>query len=288
MSDLLYRFTFEHFGVRGEIVSLGASWRALVERHDYAPAVRDYLGQAMAAVTMLSGTIKFKGSLILQLQGNGPLRTLVAQATDRRMIRGMALASAADVPAGKLASAFGEGRLMLTAESPKGERYQGIVALQGDKLAQVLEAYFGQSEQLATRLWLAAGTQAAAGLFLQRLPGEQVDDEDWRRVCLLADTLEADELLQQTPREILRRLYHEEDVRLYEPEPVAFRCSCSRERIETALRSMGRREVESIIEERGSVEADCEFCNAHYHFDAVDVAGLFAEGMPPTASESQH
>jgi molecular chaperone Hsp33 len=288
MSDLLYRFTFEHFGVRGEIVALGASWRVLVERHDYAPAVRDYLGQAMAAATMLSGTIKFKGSLILQLQGDGPLRTLVAQATDRRTIRGMALAPAADVPAGRLASAFGDGRLMLTAESPKGERYQGIVALQGDSLAEVLETYFAQSEQLATRLWLVAGGQAAAGLFLQRLPGEHVDDEDWRRVCLLADTLEADELLRQPPREILRRLYHEEDVRLYEPEPVAFRCSCSRERIETALRIMGRGEVESIIEEQGAVDADCEFCNAHYHFDAVDVAGLFAEGVSVATSGLQH
>ena len=288
MSDLLYRFTFEHFGVRGEIVSLGASWRALLERHDYAPAVRDYLGQAMAAATMLSGTIKFKGSLILQLQGDGPLRTLVAQATERRTIRGMALVAAGDVPAGKLSSAFGDGRLMLTAESPKGERYQGIVALQGDRLADVLEAYFEQSEQLASRLWLAAGGQVAAGVFLQRLPGEQVDDEDWQRVCLLADTLEADELLQLAPREILRRLYHEEDVRLYEPEPVAFRCGCSRERIETALRGMGRREVESIIEERGSVEADCEFCNAHYHFDAVDVAGLFAEGFQATSPGSHH
>ena len=277
MSDQLHRFTFEHLGIRGEIVSLAASWQAVVERHDYPPVVRDYLGQALAATVLLSGTIKYRGSLILQLQGDGPLPTLVAQATDRRTIRGMARATG-DVEAGDLKSAFGTGHMALTAESPGGERYQGIVALEGDRLAQLVETYFSQSEQLPTRVWLAADGQVAAGLFLQRLPGEQGDDEDWRRVCILADTLECEELLRVSPLELLRRLFHEEDLRIYDPEPVAFRCSCSRERIVDVLRSMGHAEAEAIVAEQGAIEADCEFCNAHYHFDAVDVAALFAEG----------
>lgn len=287
MSDRLYRFTFEYFGVRGAIVSLDASWQALVDRHDYTPTVRDYLGQTLAAATMLSCTIKYRGALILQLQGNGPLRTLVAQATDRRTVRGMALADG-DVPAGDFARAFGAGRLTMTADSTAGERFQGIVALQGESIAQVLEAYFHQSEQLATRIWLAAGGRTAAGMMLQRLPGAQPDAEDWQRVCLLADTLAQHELLQLEPGETLRRLFHEEVVRLYEPEPIAFRCNCSRERIESALRGMGRREVDSIIAEQGAVEANCEFCNAQYRFDAVDVAALFADAPPVVSSESHH
>lgn len=275
MPDQLHRFTFEHFGIRGEIISLSASWHAVTQRHDYLPVVRDYLGQALVAVTLLSATIKFKGSLILQMQGDGPLRTLVAQATDRRLIRGMAHA-VGDVPAGDLRSAFGKGRMVLTAEAPSGERYQGIVGLEAAKFAGVVEAYFAQSEQLPSRVWLAADGQAAAGLLVQRLPGGHDDDEDWRRICMFADTLEREELLRFSPRELLRRLFNEEDLRLYDPEPVAFRCSCSRERIAEALRGMGREEVDAILREQGLLEADCEFCNAHYRFDAVDIEALFA------------
>lgn len=287
MPDQLHRFTFEHFGIRGEIVALAASWQAVVERHDYAPVVRDYLGQALAATTLLSGTIKFRGSLILQLQGDGPLRTLVAQATNRRMIRGMAHA-VGDVPADDLTGAVGSGRMVLTAESPGGDRYQGIVSVDDDSLAAVVENYFDQSEQLPSRVWLAADGRVAAGLLLQRLPGGHGDEEDWRRVCILADTLQHRELLDVAPELLLRRLFHEEDLRLYEPEPVAFRCSCSRERIGDTLRAMGREEVEAIVAERGAVEADCEFCNAHYRFDAVDVAGLFAEGAVTEAPAGRH
>jgi molecular chaperone Hsp33 len=178
--------------------------------------------------------------------------------------------------------------MLLTAESPRGERYQGIVAVDKDSLAAVVESYFNQSEQLPSRVWLAADARVAAGLLLQRLPGDSGDEEDWRRVCILADTLQQRELLDVAPEALLRRLFHEEDLRLYEPEPVAFRCSCSRERIEDTLRALGREEVEAILEERGSVEADCEFCNAHYRFDAVDVAGLFAEGALAPSPDSQH
>ena len=282
MTDRLHRFTFEHFGVRGEILTLKSSWQAVIERHEYGPAVRDYLGQALVAATLLSGTIKFKGSLILQLQGDGPMRTLVAQATNQRMIRGMASAEGM-VPANDLAAAFGDGRMVLTAESPIGERYQGIVGLAGQNLADAVERYFVQSEQLPSRVWLAADGRAAAGMLLQRLPGEAGDDEDWRRVCILADTLGREELLQVSPQDLLRRLFHEEDLRLYEPEPIAFRCNCSRERVASALKGMGRDGVESILEEHGSVEADCEFCNAHYRFDAVDAAALFAD-LPPVST----
>lgn len=288
MADQLYRFTFEHFGVRGEVVVLAASWRAVLERHHYPRSVGDYLGEALAAAVLLSGTIKFKGSLILQIQGSGPLRTLVAQATDQRMLRGMALADG-EVPPADLSGAFGDARLVLSAESPKGERYQGVVGLEGRRLADVIESYFSQSEQLPTRVWLAADAESAAGLFLQRLPGDADEDQDgWNRVCLLADTLDSDELLHLAPEALLRRLFHEEALRLYTPEPVAFRCGCSRERIAGVLRGLGAEEVNAIIEDRGVVEVDCEFCNTHYRFDAVDAAALFADGTVADPSDAHH
>lgn len=283
-NDYLYRFVFEQFGVRGEFVCLGSSWQAVRERHDYPPLVEAQLGRALTSVLLLSGTIKFKGSLVLQLQGDGLLQSLVAQATEQRTLRGMARFDPALCAPGALASddLLGHARLVLTAESPGGERYQGIVPVEGGDVAGAVEGYFNQSEQLPTRLWLAADQAHAAGLFLQRLPQHRDDDEHWERVCLLADTIHESELLGLDAREVLHRLFHEEDLRLFEPEPVAFRCGCSRERIGNALVSMGEGEVAQILDEMGSIEVDCEFCNAHYSFDSVDAAALFT-GLPSDA-----
>jgi molecular chaperone Hsp33 len=171
---------------------------------------------------------------------------------------------------------LGQARLVLTAESPSGERYQGIVPVEGGDVANAVEGYFVQSEQLPTRLWLAADSEHAAGLFLQRLPQTQDDDEHWERACMLADTLKDEELLKLDAQELLHRLFHEEDLRLFEPEPVAFRCGCSRERVGATLVSLGEGEVAQMLEEMGTIEVDCEFCNAHYAFDTVDAAALFS------------
>jgi molecular chaperone Hsp33 len=284
--DQLFRFTFEHLGVRGVLVQLAASWRAVLERHDYPPTVGTQLGQALAAVSLLSGTIKFKGSLILQIQGEGPLSTLVAQATDDRTLRGTAHWRG-EVPDGALAAVFGQGRLVLSAERG-GERYQGVVGLDGEDLAGALEAYFRQSEQLPTRLWLAADGARAAGLLLQRMPSEPGADEDWNRIGLLAGTLTEPELLALPAGELLRRLFHEERVRLYDPEPLAFRCRCSVERVESALRAMGRAEVEELLAEQGEVQVSCEFCRRGYRFDRVDAERLFAPGAQPQGSDTRH
>ncbi|MFM1891432.1 MAG: hypothetical protein RLZ44_509 [Pseudomonadota bacterium] len=285
--DLLHRFVFEGLGVRGELVQLGASWRAVREQHAYPEAVAVSLGEALAAVALLSGTIKFKGSLILQVRGDGPLGTLVAQASERRTLRGVARWEG-EVPNGDLPAVYGAGHLVLTAEAPAGERYQGIVALEGARLADALEAYFAQSEQLATRLWLTADADAAAGLLLQRLPGTAADEDDWGRVCLLAETVQAAELSQLPVRELLRRLFHEEEVRLFDPEPLAFRCSCSRERVAAALQALGRAELQGLLEEDGEVSVDCEFCNRRYRFDAVDLEQLWAGAPNLPESATRH
>ena len=282
-SDSLHRFLFEHSGIRGNLVHLDSSWRAVLDAHPYPNAVREPLGEALAAVALLAATIKFDGSLIVQAQGSGPIRTLVVQATSARTLRGLARWEGEVPEDGDLASRFGEGRLVLTVERRKGEPYQGIVPLAGQGIAQAIERYFGDSEQLPTRLWLTASGQRAAGLLLQRLPGGTDDEhsspsarDDWTRVGLLADTLSREELAGLAATDLLHRLFHEDDLRLFEPEPLAFRCGCSRGRIQDMLRALGEAEAMSIVTERGQIEVTCEFCNRSYRLDAVDASQLFA------------
>lgn len=283
--DQLYRFVFESLDIRGEIVQMDASWKAVLERYTYPAAVAEQLGQAMAAVILLSATIKYDGSLILQSQGNGPLRTLVAQATRQRTVRGLARWEG-ELPEGNLAKLYGTGQMMLTVVNRGGERYQGIVGLEGENLAEALEGYFNNSEQLATRFWLVADGERAAGLFLQQLPSELDRQAEWQRIGMLAETITRDELLNLPVQTLLHRLFHEEQVRLFEPEPVAFRCSCSRERIADSLRAMGKAELLSILEEQGAIEVDCDFCNKHYRFDAIDTEQLFIDGVPIDTSDT--
>lgn len=287
-SDSLHRFLFERAGVRGELVFLATSWRSVLATHTYPPGVQDQLGQALAAVTLLSATIKYQGALILQAQGAGPLRTLVAQATDQRTIRGLARWEGEVVPGADLPSTYGDGHLALTIGRAGREPYQGIVPLQGQNLSEALEGYFATSEQLPTRLWLEASPQRAAGLLLQRLPGPGTDDEDWNRIGLLAATLTRTELLGLPAAALLRRLFHEEDVRLFDAEPIAFRCGCSRRRIADTLRALGHDEVAQLLAERGEISVTCEFCNRAYRFDAVDAEQLLHEASHHAASAARH
>jgi molecular chaperone Hsp33 len=281
--DSLRRFLLEGTAIRGILVHLDSSWRAVLETHPYPPAVRDPLGESLAAAALLAATIKLNGTLILQAQGSGPIRTLVAQATGARTLRGLARWQG-EVPAeGDLSRRFGEGRLVLTVEG-QGEPYQGIVPLAGAGIAQALERYFRDSEQLPTRLWLAADAGRAAGLLLQRLPGEGAGlpqdrdpDDDWARAGLLAETLSRAELLGLDGETLLYRLFHEESVRAFDPEPLAFRCGCSRGRVEDMLRALGEAESLAILAERGAIEVACELCNRNYRLDAVDARQLFAE-----------
>jgi molecular chaperone Hsp33 len=285
--DSLHRFLFEHAGVRGQLVHLDASWQAVLDAHPYPAPVRRQLGAALAAVVLLTSTLKFEGSLILQVQGDGPLRTLVAQANEQCQVRGLARWDA-DVPGGDLEQVFGNGRLVLTLEPKRGENYQGIVPLQGADLASALEGYFNASEQLPTKLWLAADEQRAAGMLIQRLPAHPGPDEDWDRIGLLAGTVKQQELLRLPTQELLYRLFNEETVRLFDSEPVAFRCGCSLERIEDTLRALGRAEVESILDERGAVDVNCEFCNRRYHLDRIDALKLFGTIPHHGVSETRH
>jgi len=285
--DSFRRFLFEEAGVRGELVRLDASWQAVLERHPYPDSVLVQLGQALAAAVLLSATIKLKGSLILQAQGAGPLHTLVAQATERRTIRGLARWKEAPPASADLAAVFGAGHLALTIQNEGSEPYQGIVGLEGRNLAEAIQNYFLRSEQLATRIWLAADAERAVGLFIQEMPAQHGEQQDWERLALLADTVTSRELLWLPAEKLLYRLFHEERVRMFEPETVSFQCNCSRERIGTVLRSLGRQEIAGLIRQSGRVEVGCEFCNHRYRFDSIDVESLFTEGVFPPAALRQ-
>lgn len=280
-TDSLHRFVFENARIRGNLVHLDASWRAVLDTHPYPQAVREPLGEALALVALLAATVKLSGSLILQAQGAGPIRTLVAQATSTRTLRGIARWEGEVPDEAGLAARFGPGRLVLTIERGAREPYQGIVALAGASLAEAVERYFSDSEQLPTRLWVSARRDRAAGLLLQRLPTQDAaqgesDEDDWRRVGLLADTLTPDELEGLSCEALLHQLFHEDEIRLFDPEPLAFRCGCSRARIEDMLRALGEAEAMAIVAEQGAIEVTCEFCNRRYRLDAVDAGQLFA------------
>lgn len=275
--DCLRRFLFEQHNVRGEWVRLQDSWREAKRFQELVnPAVESQLGQALAAVVLLSATVKFNGAMILQVQGNGDLKALVAQSSNQRRIRGL-VRSNDSVQGTTLKQMIGEGgRLVLTLESELSEPFQGIVGVEEAQLAGVLRQYFAQSEQLDTRLWLFANDSHAAGLLLQQLPGETQDQADWERIAMLAETVTEQELLTLDCEALLHRLFHEEQVRLYEPEAVEFQCNCSREKIGGTLLSLGRSELEAILRERDDIEVGCQFCGQHYRFDKVDVDSLFA------------
>jgi molecular chaperone Hsp33 len=299
--DSLHRFMFEHYPIRGHLIHLDASWRALIEHRQYPAPVRDALGQAVAASLLLAATIKFEGVLSLQLQGSGPVHLLLAQCTSGLGVRGLARcrdeASIADT-ASSIVDLIGAGNLTVTLESDDGaQRYQGIVPITGQRLADSLRLYFENSEQLPTRLWLHADEHGASGMLLQRLPGEagsatRADaaaiEDAWRRVQLLSETLTPGELRMLADVEILHRLFNEDDLRLYEPSPVYFRCRCSRERVSGMLQGLGEAETRSVLAERGEVEVRCDFCNRAYVFDAVDVTRLFSGGVASDASSSVH
>jgi len=298
--DILRRFVFERFPVRGHLVHLDASWRALIEHHPYPEAIRTVLGEGVAATMLLAATVKFEGRLTLQVEGPGPMHLMVVQATHQMAVRGVARWTG-EAPPGEagIGALVGEGRMFVTVESEdRQSRYQGVVPLMGEGLAACFEAYFQQSEQLPTRLWLVATPQRAAGLLLQRLPSgatasaaeiehsAEAGDEDWNRIVHLASTLTADELAGLPAEELLHRLFHEEDLRLFDPAPVYFQCACSRDRVSGILRSLGEVEVREILAERGEVEVRCEFCNRAWQYDAVDVTALFAPGEPAAGSRA--
>lgn len=281
--DQTQRFLFEQTHLRGEVTGLQQSYRDVLEKHNYPEPVQALLGQFMAAVALLSDTLKFEGTLSLQVRGNGQVRMLMAECRDHEALRAIAQYTddfSANEPL------LGAGQMAITIEPKQGKRYQGIVSIDDDEhtLPKALEAYFRQSEQIRTRIWLEADGRRAGGMLIQAMPVsasegslEIKDDDAWDRVTHLADTLTAEELLKLDNETLLHRLFHEEEVRLYPERPLKFECTCSRDRCASAILTLGQEEANHILSEEGMIHSDCQFCHQQYRFDQADVDALFAE-----------
>ena len=285
--DQLHRFLVESADVRGEIVYLDEAWREMSAGAEYPDRVAEALGQAATAVALMSASIKFEGKLTLQVRGGGPVEMLVVQGTSAGALRGLARCQG-DPAGGDLGSLFGGGQMsIIIDQGPDRDQYQGIVALTGDSMAAALENYFEVSEQLPRRLILHVSAERCVGLLLQRLPGHTDDGDGWNRVCLLADTLKTDELVELDHESLLRRLFHEERVRLLDETPMRFECSCSKQRTLAMIESLGADEARDIIAEQGRIEVICEFCGSAYRFDAIDAEQLFNASTVP-GSDLRH
>lgn len=310
--DTLQKFIFENAAVRGELVDISATWREVLARHQYPVAVKRLLGQMVSAAALLSANLKFNGSIVMQMHGDGPVRLLVVECDSELRLRATAklnseFAIAEDANLTTLVNASGKGRFVITldpAEKVPGQQpYQGVVPLDGDNVATVIEHYMLRSEQLDTKLWLAADDQVSRGLLLQKLPniGGKADNtpeaqalslETWNRVVMLGDTLKEEEMLTNSIEVLQKRLFWEETLRVFEPLHPHFHCSCTREKVGNMLKMLGRAEVESALAEQGQLGINCDFCGKHYEYDAVDCAQLFLSDEPAEVlmhgSEAKH
>ncbi|NBF01684.1 Hsp33 family molecular chaperone HslO [Pseudomonas sp. Fl5BN2] len=294
-TDFTQRFIFDESDARGELVALERSYAEVLAKHPYPEPVAQLLGELMAAASLLVGTLKFDGLLILQARSEGPVPLLMIECSSEREIRGLARYDADRIAAdATLADMMPDGVLALTVDPAQGQRYQGIVDLDGATLSECFTNYFVMSQQVGTRFWLYADGRNARGLLLQQLPADRLRDpqdreDNWQHLTALAGTLTADELLSLDNETVLHRLYHEEAVRLFDVQPLRFRCSCSRERSGNALVSLGLEDAqELVVEHGGSIEIDCQFCNERYLFDAADIAQLFAGAGVDTPSDTRH
>lgn len=282
---------FEHAGVRGELVEISDTWQQILSHQQYPQAVKTILGELVAASALLSANLKFDGTMIMQIHGDGPIKLLVVECDAELHIRATAkLAPDAVIPdnAGlaELVHAHGNGRFVITLDPnnklPGQQAYQGIVPLDGDTVAIIIENYMMRSEQLDTKLWLASDDKISRGMLLQKLPKaggteSKVEDETeaWNRAVMLGSTLKQQELLDTDIDTLLHRLFWEETIRVFDPQHPSFRCNCSREKVGNMLKMLGEDEVNTAIHELGKLEINCDFCGKHYAFDKVDCAQLF-------------
>lgn len=296
MVDTLQKFLFENAAVRGELVELSDTWEQILSRSDYPLAVQTLLGEMMAAAALLSANLKFNGAIIMQIHGDGPVRLLVVECdADLHMRATAKLAPDAVIDDAdglqQLVHAHGQGRFAITLDPhdkmPGQQAYQGIVPLDGETVAIVIENYMLRSEQLDTKLWLAADGKVARGLLLQKLPREggidapvEDDLETWHRTVALGGTLQRDELLSTDISTLMHRLFWEETIRVFPPRQPRFHCTCSREKVGNMLKMLGEFEIADALQEQGTLAINCDFCGQPYSFDKVDCAQLFATDIP--------
>jgi molecular chaperone Hsp33 len=278
IGDQAQRFLFEDADIRGESVHLDAAYQEILAIHQYPSGVGRLLGEFLSAAVLLSTNLKFEGKLILQVRSTGQIPLLMVECDHFLRVRGIARGTE-HATSNSNDLLLCDGQLAITIDPTNGQRYQGIVPLQQGSVAKSLDAYFEQSEQLNTRIWLAANGRRTGGLLLQQLPAQIVNDETlrmerWEHACALAATVKEEELVELETERLLYRLYHQDPIRLFEPAPVNFHCTCSRERTRNALATLPTTEVEELLGELGDITMDCEFCNQRYSFNRNDLAGI--------------
>lgn len=276
--DCIQKFIFVHEDIRGALVHLNESYQTIITQHHYPKAVKQILGEALAACVLLTSSLKFEGDVSLQFQGDSRLPLLLVQCDHTFNLRGFAKFS--QEPNIAFEEAFLAGRLVLTiAPENNTQAYQSIVPIQSTSMSDNIMAYFLQSEQIATKVWLAVDEHQASGMLLQMLPTENQDssarERFWEYAVVMGETVEEQELLQLDNATLLHRLYHETELRLFEAEPVKFRCRCTPQKMQQVLNVLGKQEIESLIQEQGRISVTCDFCNQQYLFDAIDIAMLF-------------
>lgn len=299
MIDTLQKFMVDNAPVRGELVELSATWQQVLARRDYPDAVTTLLGEMLSAAALLSANLKFNGMIVMQIHGDGPVRLLVVECDSDLHMRATAklvegAEVAPDASLAQLVNASGGGRFVITLDPkdkmPGQQAYQGIVPLDGDNIATVIENYMLRSEQLDTKLWLAADAKVSRGVLLQKLPTEggknapQDELETWNRLSMLGNTLRNEEMLSTDIDTLMHRLFWEETIRVFEPQHPQFHCTCSREKVGDMLKMLGQAEIEDALSTQETLGISCEFCGQDYAFDAVDCAQLFVAESPAQAA----
>ncbi len=296
--DSLHRFIFDHIPIRGEFIHLQTSLQTILNQHPYPPAVKKLLSEALCVAGLLSAIIKFTGRLTVQFRGNGKLKLLLAQCDNHFHLRGLAKWAGDSLSYEDLMQSFNEGVLVILLDSgPKQARYQGIVSWQGNSLVASIENYFKCSEQLPTKIWLAANEKEAAGFLLQVAPGISNDMKNlsneiimphWDHIIHRTANFNSQDLLMCDYETILRKLYPEEEIRIFPSVPIAFECTCSRQRGGEAILLLGREEAEEELKNNQVIVVTCDFCNQEYVFDRVDVRKLFEDKGNSSPSTQIH
>lgn len=272
--DKLHRYLFAKAAVRGELVTVSRTWQHILAKHDYPPAVQKLLGEMLVITSLMTATLKFEGDITVQLQGDGPLSMAVINGNDQQQLRGIARVKGEIAAESTLQQMVGNGYLIITITPAKGERYQGVVALEGASFTECIEDYFKRSEQLPTRLFIRQDTTDVAGILLQVLPSDSDTDEQFEHLSTLTSTVTLDELTHLPANDVLWRLYHQEEVTVFEPKTIEFKCSCSQTRCGEVLRTIDADEIDNILQEDGKIEMHCDYCGTTYQYDAIDVATI--------------
>ncbi len=278
MSDFSQRFIFVDSDIRGEVVSLEQSFQQVLDQHEYPEVVKSLLGEFVAASVLLGSTIKFEGRLTLQARSEGEIPLIMAEITHDKKIRAIAR-HCENASSDDFSVLLAKGTLAITIEPKKGQRYQGIVPLEGSDLGECLELYFKQSEQLPTTIKLAANNARSCGILIQQLPVDKTSGEErdsqWQHIEQLIDTVSAPEMLAVSSNEMLYRLFHEDSVEMFASHPVAFQCSCSIERVHNAVSTLGEEEARKVVEDSGAIAMNCDFCHAKYQVTDADLTKIF-------------